>query len=265
MCIRDRSYGTTLEALVRSLVSEGNVHASIGESEGAGWGHINVLLSEAIQYERAAGRAARRILRRRTRRGFVDVRGETVEEKAPEANVVVCASGNLGLIYLTDEPGRATFESIAARHPQLIEGLVEHPGIDFVMAHSDEHGPIVIGSNGVRYLAENRVRGLDPLAHLGENAADSLRRLDTFPHSGDLVVNGRCDPATGDVAAFEDLVGSHGGLGGPQTRPFLMFPAQWGPITEALRNSTDIHRLLRGWRNALAVQPEQPEPGKVLP
>lgn len=246
-------YGTTLEEVVRSFVSgdDDTVHASIGETEGRGWGHVAVLLSEAIQYERAAGRAARRMLRGRIRHGFVDVGGAAAEER-PEARVVVCASGNLGLIYFTDEPGRVSFEWIASRHPHLVEGLVEHPGIDFVMAHSEERGPIVIGKNGVRYLAENRVQGIDPLGHLGENAAEHLRRLDTFPRTGDLVVNGRYDPATGDVMAFEPLVGSHGGLGGPQTSAFLLYPAGWAAPEGPIRNSTEVHPLLRRWLDDLS-------------
>lgn len=247
-------YGANLEEVVRSLVSEqGSVHASIGESEGRGWGHISVLLSEAIQYERAAGRAARRFLRRRTHKGFVELGTKDQPDSRPEANIVVCASGNLGLIYFTDQPGRVTFEEVASRHPRLVEGLAEHPGIDFVMAHSAEHGTIVMGKNGVRYLSENRVIGIDPLGHLGESAVEHLRRLDSFPRTGDLVVNGRCDPGTGDVVPFEDLVGSHGGLGGPQTKAFLLYPSGWIPVRSPVRNANEIHGLLRRWRDALAA------------
>ncbi len=32
------------------------------------------------------------------------------------------------------------------------------------------------------------------------------------------------DESTNEVAAFEELVGSHGGLGGDQTKPFIMYP-----------------------------------------
>lgn len=244
-------YGSSLEEVVRSLVGDRNVHASIGETEGRGWGHISVLLSEAIQYERAAGRAARRFLRGRTRHGYVEVGGTASEETPHEANVVVCASGNLGLIYFPGTAGRVSFEWIAADQPHLIEGLVEHPGIDFVMAHSDEHGAIVMGKNGIRYLDENRVQGIDPIGHLGEHAVEHLRRLDSFPHCGDLVLNGRCDPATGDVVAFEDLVGSHGGLGGPQTKAFLLYPTGW-PLDGPIHNAVDINPLLRHWRDALS-------------
>ena len=40
------------------------------------------------------------------------------------------------------------------------------------------------------------------------------------------MVNSRYDPELDEVAAFEDQVSSHGGLGGPQTHPFLLYPAE---------------------------------------
>ena len=35
------------------------------------------------------------------------------------------------------------------------------------------------------------------------------------------------DPVTEEVAAFEELVGSHGGLGGWQTEAMLVHPSDW--------------------------------------
>jgi hypothetical protein len=35
------------------------------------------------------------------------------------------------------------------------------------------------------------------------------------------------DPSTDEVAAFEELIGSHGGLGGWQTQASLVYPATW--------------------------------------
>ena len=245
-------YDQTLDQLVRGLVSDGGrVDAPMTPTEG--WGHLNALLTDAIQHERFSSRAARRILRRRTRDGFVEFGArERRHERAPEeANVMVCPSGNLGLIYFTDIPGRVDFEAIATRHPQLIEGLVAHPGVDFVLAHSSAHGPLVIGKKGAHYLATGQIDGEDPLATYGENAAAHLRRLDSFPHAGDLIVNGHTDPATGAVVGFEEQVSSHGGLGGPQTEPFVLFPAHWEADVSGIRNASDLFGLLDSWRQAL--------------
>ena len=57
------------------------------------------------------------------------------------------------------------------------------------------------------------MEGEDPLAPFGPNAARHVKRTDGFPHCPDLVVNSTYWPETDEVAAFEELVGSHGGHG----------------------------------------------------
>ena len=44
-----------------------------------------------------------------------------------------------------------------------------------------------------------------------------------FPHAGDLMVNSTVYP-DGTVAALEELIGNHGGMGGEQTDAFLFHP-----------------------------------------
>jgi hypothetical protein len=48
--------------------------------------------------------------------------------------------------------------------------------------------------------------------------------------------------------AFEELISFHGGLGGPQTRPFLLYPATL-PIADApIVGAAAVNLLLRAWR-----------------
>jgi uncharacterized membrane protein YvlD (DUF360 family) len=249
-------YGSTLEQFVQSLLSgDQKVRAYVGSDEG--WGHLNALLSEAAKHQGMTGRAVRRMLRRRTRDGYIDLeppledRSDAAEQRA-SGNVVVCASGNLGLIYFADRPGRVSFEKMAVDYPGLIEGLVGHPGVGFVLAYSEQHGPLVLGKDGIRYLGDDHVEGEDPLANFGERAADHLRRFDTYPHVGDLAINSMCDPLTGEVAAFEEMVGSHGGLGGPQTEPFLVYPTAWGDDDLQIDNANDVYWVLRRWFQKLS-------------
>jgi hypothetical protein len=51
---------------------------------------------------------------------------------------------------------------------------------------------------------------------------------------------------TCDVAAFEELIGCHGGLGGWQNRPLLVHPAAW-PVEEDLVGADAVHQLLLRW------------------
>ena len=75
---------------------------------------------------------------------------------------------------------------------------------------------MAIGAGGINYLDEGTVEGEDPLAPFGPNAARHVRRTDGFPHCPDLVLNSTFWEDFEEVAAFEELVGSHGGMGGPR-------------------------------------------------
>jgi hypothetical protein len=165
---------------------------------------------------------------------------------AQVADVVVCASGNLGLVYLTADPGRSTRESIECRHPGLIGKLVRHSGIGFVVVRSSGRGTVALASGGVNYLDEGLVEGDDPLRDYGPTAAIGLRRLLDFDDAGDLVVVGRYDPDTDEVDSIEELVGSHGGLGGPQGDAFIAYPSTW-PAPEPLVGAPAVNRQLERW------------------
>ncbi|WP_433829882.1 phage holin family protein [Actinoplanes sp. CA-015351] len=169
---------------------------------------------------------------------------EAVPPDVPE--IVVASSGNLSLVYLARLPGRVSLEVIEERHPALLPGLTGHPGVGWVMVRSDEHGPVVLGPAGRRRLRDDHVDGLDPLLGFGPRAADDLRRHDGLANTGDLVINSCWDPAAQEVAAFEDLIGCHGGLGGWQNRPVLIHPRSWRTPAE-LVGADAVHRLLRGW------------------
>jgi hypothetical protein len=54
------------------------------------------------------------------------------------------------------------------------------------------------------------------------------------------------------VAAFEELIGSHGGLGGYQTQPFIMHPAEW-TIDEELIGAEAVYRQIRRWLEAEGI------------
>jgi hypothetical protein len=180
-----------------------------------------------------------------------------------DRDVVVLGSGNLGLVYLMEEPRRLTLEEIQERHPQLLPALREHPHVGWVMVRSADHGALVLGPSGTRYLADDRVEGADPLAPFSPTAAQHLRRSDGFEHVADIMVGSFYDPALDEGCAFEELISFHGGLGGPQTRGFILspshLPAPDGPIVGA----EAVHDLLWSWRRALqspaaALAPDPP-------
>ena len=75
----------------------------------------------------------------------------------------------------------------------------------------------------------------------------SLKREDAMTHAPDLLLLSQYDPELGEVAAFEELIGSHGGLGGPQTEPFILHPVEWTLDEEVPLGAPAIYRNIRRW------------------
>ena len=168
-----------------------------------------------------------------------------------DQDVVVLGSGNLGLVYLMEERRRLTREEIDERHPRLLPSLREHPHVGWVLVHSSEHGAVVLGANGTRYLDGGRVEGEDPLALFSPSAPQHLLRADGFEHAADVTIGSFYDPALEEGCAFEELISFHGGLGGPQTRPFLLYPVGLPAPPEPLVGAAAVHRVLVDWRRSL--------------
>jgi uncharacterized membrane protein YvlD (DUF360 family) len=177
-------------------------------------------------------------------------------------DVVVLGSGNLGLIYLMEERRRMTMEEIDARHPDLLESLRNHPHVGWLLVRSEEGGAVVLGSDGTNYLESGDVVGSDPLAPFSETAGDHLLRTDGFSNVADIMVGSFYDPALEEGCAFEELICFHGGLGGPQTRPFILHPSRLPAHDSPMRGAAEVNRLLWSWRRALRRSPD-PGDGRV--
>jgi hypothetical protein len=245
-------YDTTLEELVQRAVRDGAVRAPAAADEA--WGNLGATLTEAREDDSFAGRLLHRVTRRHVVDGAVALgpnREALEEQRTAEADDVakpiVLASGNLGLVYLPERDERMSLEQIDGAHPGLVEALAGHPGIGFVMVRSERDGPVAVGAEGRRRLADDGVEGKDPLASFGPNAAAHLRRTDTFPHCPDLLINSMYDPDADEIAPFEEFMGSHGGLGGSQSHPFAVVPSGWSPEPEAIVGVEAMHGVLRTW------------------
>jgi uncharacterized membrane protein YvlD (DUF360 family) len=168
-----------------------------------------------------------------------------------DRQVVVLGSGNLGLISLMEEPRRLTLEEIDERHPRLIPTLRAHPHVGWLLVRSSERGPVALGSSGAHYLAEETVEGEDPLAPFSPNASRHLLRTDGFAHVADIMVGSFYDPDLEEGCAFEELISFHGGMGGPQTRPFILYPSELPLPDEPIVGAEQVHGVLVSWRQAL--------------
>ena len=175
-------------------------------------------------------------------RGYESMKQST--KKAEDSELIVLGSGNLGLIYLTQWKQRLTYEEIVMLFPDLIPGLVKHPGIGFVLVNSMPNGAMAIGSDGIYYLDKDKIVGENPLEGFGKNAAMHLKRENSFDNMPDILVNSFYDSENNEVCAFEELVGSHGGLGGDQTKPFILYPSEWKDPGELI-GAASIYSFLK--------------------
>ena len=168
-----------------------------------------------------------------------------------DKDVVVMGSGNLGLIYLMEERRRLTLEEMNERHPDLIPALRNHPHVGWLLVRSSEHGPLALGSNGTRYLTSGNVEGEDPLAPFSPTAPQHLLRTDGFTHVADIMIGSFYDAALETGCAFEELISFHGGIGGPQTRPFILHPVELEVPEAELIGAAAVHDVLAAWRAQL--------------
>ncbi len=244
-------YGVELGELVGGALAGGDVFAPPPTDEGLST--VGGALTDARDEQGAGARIVAGATRGRMVDGQVELgpNREALERhrsgKGSEHAAVVLASGGLGLVSLPERPHRMSRQEIEALHPELIRTLAVHPGIGFVMVRDDEDGAVAIGAGGVRRLRDDRISGDDPLRGFGDHAADHLRRTDGFPHCPDILVNCMYDADANEVAPFEEFMGSHGGLGGWQARPFALVPSEWSEQAGSIVGVEAMHDTLRRW------------------
>jgi hypothetical protein len=137
---------------------------------------------------------------------------------------------------------------IALLYPELLPRLVEHPGVGLVIGREGDD-VVVMGPRGTLTLNERReTEGEDPLATLADAplAAEELRQMARFPHSGDLIVLGAWEPDPPQrVVTFENQVASHGGLGGEQLYPFILYADHQELAPEQVTNACKLYTFFR--------------------
>jgi len=217
-------YGLTLADLVQTLLPEG--HRMYFEFD-SNQDHFGQIVTTPLQ------NAKRRVTRK------------SKKKEDEKIDAIVLASGNMGLIYFTQWADRVSLEDINKTYPKIVEGLSHHEGVSFVLIRSKEEGSIVIGARGKYNLTNDKIEGENPLAKFGKRAAEHLRRTDSFSCIPDILVMSMYDAEKDEVAAFEELIGSHGGLGGNQSKPFILHPSEWNLEKEEIVGAENVCRLFK--------------------
>ncbi len=242
--------GTTVSQAIGGDTGANGLHSVAGELANVQQSHSGNAFSQIVaqQGQKLAERGA----------GAAD---EPVEEQAAEASVTAYGSGNAAQVYFDLYPRKIKFSELEAAYPGLIEAVVQHEGIGMVLGYEEDGSVVVLGKEGRRNLDTGQVAGMDPVIPYARQSGPGagsiqkrvwqLKRVMEFPSAGDLWLISTLYP-DGTVAALEELIGSHGGLGGEQTDAFILHPADLEvPDT---RNSTDVYHLLNNHRGAPVVE-----------
>ena len=170
---------------------------------------------------------------------------EKEQQELSDSEVIVLASGNLAMIYLTQWSQRLTYEELNDYFPELVPGIINNEYVGFILVKSQKHGDLAIGKNGTYYLDSGEIEGENPLEGFGDNIVRHLKRTSSFEHTPDILVNSFYDKDADEVCAFEELVGSHGGAGGDQSKPFILYPSSWNVSDDEIIGAENIYKLIK--------------------
>jgi hypothetical protein len=161
-----------------------------------------------------------------------------------QIDVAVRISGPLAHVYFNVSDQRLNLSEIALLYPTLLTRLIEHPGIGLVVGRENEE-TVMMGRRGTLTVRRDldRLRGSNPLDGLSDPyyQAAQLEHVASFPHAGDLILLGAWENDA--VVTFEDQLGTHGGVGGPQEKPFILYPARVDWPSGAIKNPCDLYPL----------------------
>ncbi|MFO7631956.1 MAG: YIP1 family protein, partial [Caldilinea sp.] len=268
-------YGLSLKEFIEQQLPQG---ATVAQSMGGDTG-VNSLTAASRELEKiqqtGVGGAGGRALARRGQK-LLDHGARQQEEMvgdssyAQPAQVTAYGSGNLAQVYFDLHQRKIKLYELNAAYPGMVDALVQHEGIGLVCGYADDGAPVALGKRGTRNLHTGEVMGDDPLQPYAADAPNAyghasletrawqVRRIMDFPHAGDLMVISTVYP-DGSVAALEELIGNHGGLGGEQTDAFLFHPADL--TVPPTRNAIDVFPILNDRRR----QPVAENKGHKLP
>ena len=219
-------YGQSFEDFIKSLLPQDiGLYANMSSNEDH-FAEVYIPFSDKIDYIKNRGK-------------------KDEEEELSESEIIVLASGNLAMIYLTQWSHRLTYEEISNMFPELINEIVSNEYIGFILVRSSERGDMAIGKKGTYYLDNDEIEGENPLEDFGDNIVKHLKRSSSFKYAPDILVNSFYDAENDEVCAFEELVGSHGGVGGSQSEPFILYPSEWNVPDEEIIGAENIYRLLK--------------------
>lgn len=240
--------GYSLDDFIQRLCRGEKITSEMVNNESLSY--FNAAVTEAASADNFAGRTLHFAAKKQEKNGSVtNGQKKSIRKNKSVGNgdIKVLASGCLGLVYFTQFKHRLTMEEMNIHYPGLLDELRKHPYIGFLLVDSKKYGGIVLGSHGKYFLNDNHVEGKNPLLPFGKNAALHVKHMNTFTYTADIMINSFYDEKNDEVAAFEELIGSHGGMGGNQSFPFILFPKKWNFLENPVMGAANLHKIMCQW------------------
>lgn len=238
-------YGMSILEYVQSLMPQGVQATGSGGGDDGTIG-VNAMLNEldVIQENETSGKVSQGVVKQAQRVIRNNLNQQDSMQVVTPANLTLCYGGNLAHLYFDVKTTKVSLEELNSSCPGLVDQLVQHEGIGFVVGYDEDLDPVVFGKNGARNLHTGDIVGEDPLIPYGDAdlRAEQLGRLADFKNSGDLIINSAMFP-DGTSPALEEMVGHHGGLGGEQTDAFIFHPMDM--VVPEICNSQEVMAILK--------------------
>jgi uncharacterized membrane protein YvlD (DUF360 family) len=257
-------YGISILEFIQQQMPQG---ASVSGSGGGDDGTIGVaaMMDELqnMQDEKEGGTVAKAAVRQGQRVIQNNLSQQDSFQETKPANITLAYGGNGALVYFDLYPRKITLNELNAAYPGLVDKIVAHEGVGFVIGYEDDFAPVAFGKRGARNLRTGAVVGEDPLTPFGDVELRSwqLERMADFDNCGDLILNSTLY-SDGTVAALEELIGNHGGLGGEQTDAYMFHPGDM-QVPET-RNSYEFKAILDSRRGLPGPTPKPARPPEVI-
>ncbi len=227
--------GRTIESFISEYIHSSKVHSASKPAE------EQSSAIRAIQTGKQIGLVSKRSKQKANQN----------EKITDSSDIVFTGSGNLGNVWIKKFKNPATYEQIDVEFPDLIDNIIRTEGVGMVIMRA-KNGPICKSAGGTIELESGKITDRNPLLNYSKYDQQSLIRLMKMKDAPDIAIISSYDEVTGEVYAFEELVGNHGGLGGWQTEAILLHPKKLKIPKEFLTDGNiigaeSVHKILKSW------------------
>jgi hypothetical protein len=143
--------------------------------------------------------------------------------KEEKEQVFVNDSGPLSQIYFNFRKEKIALEEIRNKYPELMDSLMEHPGIGVVAGCSPDGKAMIMKWDN----------------NLTKGDRELFITLAEAENSGDIIVQGTFNGE--EIINFEEQLSGHGGVGGEQNRPFFIIPPECSLDLSRINNPVDLY------------------------